>query len=88
MLDSHKEEQRNVVAAQEDLLLRGRIVFFFIGDVTTFVYVELGRKVNEEEKGNHWKSRVLEQVKMVFVKGLILNKSQRVHCPLQESSYC
>lgn len=29
MLDSHKEEQRNVVAAQEDLLLRGRIVFFF-----------------------------------------------------------
>lgn len=30
MLDSHKEEQRNVVAAQEDLLLRGRIVFFFL----------------------------------------------------------
>lgn len=40
-----------------------------------------GKVDNTEERDNHWKSRILEQVKMVLVKGLVLKKSQRVHCP-------
>lgn len=77
-----------MVTAEDTLLSRGRIVIFLIGDFTAFVWATLGGKnLIMRKRKLIFVRAAFEQVKMVLVERLALNKSQNVYCPLQESSY-